>query len=56
MGNIADRIDVQIDLTRKEALSPKNTTLYFNILLETKDLVKSIFNLVEEYSRSYKKE
>jgi len=56
MRNIADRIDVQIDLTRKEALSPKNTTLYFNILLETKDLVKSIFNLVEEYSRSYKKE
>ena len=56
MGNIADRIDIQIDLTRKEALSPKNTTLYFNILLETKDLVKSIFNLVEEYSRSYKKE
>jgi hypothetical protein len=56
IGNIADRIDAQIDLTRKEASSPKNTTLYFNILLETKDLVKSIFNLVEEYSRSYKKE
>jgi len=55
-GNIAERIDVQIDLTRKEAISPKNTTLYFNILLETKDLLKSILNLVEEYSRSYKKE
>ena len=55
-SNISDRIDTQIDLTRKEALSPKNTTLYFNILLETKDLVKSIFNLIEEYSRSYKKE
>ena len=55
-SNISERIDSQIDLTRKEASSPKNTTLYFNILLETKDLVKSIFNLIEEYSKSYKKE
>jgi len=43
-------------LTRKEALSPKNTSLYFNLLLETKDLLKSILNLIDEYSKSYKKE
>ncbi|MFT4943901.1 MAG: hypothetical protein ACI8RH_001648, partial [Flavobacteriales bacterium] len=36
--------------------SPKNTSLYFNILLETKDLVTSIMNLMDEYYTSYKKE
>jgi len=55
-NNINDRIDMQIGLTRKEALSPKNTSLYFNLLLETKDLLKSVLNLIDEYSKSYKKD
>ena len=55
-NNINERINEQISLTRKEALSPKNTSLYFNLLLETKDLLKSILNLIDEYSKSYKKE
>ena len=55
-NNINDRINTQIDLTRKEASSPKNTSLYFNLLLEIKDLLKSILNLIDEYSKSYKKE
>jgi len=55
-NNINERISEQISLTRKEALSPKNTSLYFNLLLETKDLLKSILNLIDEYSKSYKKE
>ena len=55
-NNINERINEQITLTRKEALSPKNTSLYFNLLLETKDLLKSILNLIDEYSKSYKKE
>jgi len=49
------KIDTQIERTRSEESSPKNTTLYFNILLETKDLVNSIMNLMEEYYSSYKK-
>ena len=52
---ISVKIDTQIERTRSEESSPKNTTLYFNILLETKDLVNSIMNLIEEYYSSYKK-
>ena len=53
---ISDKITTQIDRTRTEEESPKNTSLYFNILLETKDLVTSILNLMDEYYTSYKKE
>ena len=55
IGLISVKIDTQIERTRSEESSPKNTTLYFNILLETKDLVNSIMNLMEEYYDSYKK-
>ena len=55
LGLISMKIDTQIERTRSEESSPKNTTLYFNILLETKDLVNSIMNLMEEYYSSYKK-
>ncbi|WP_420378679.1 inorganic phosphate transporter [Gilvibacter sp.] len=51
-----EKIKKQIERTRTEESSPKNTTLYFNILLETKDLVKAIMNLMEEYHNSYRKE
>ena len=53
---ISEKITTQIDRTRTEEESPKNTSLYFNILLETKDLVISIMNLMDEYYSSYKKE
>ncbi len=56
MNNLTEKIQTQIDRTRTEESSPKNTTLYFNILLETKDLVTSIMNLMEEYYTSYKRE
>ena len=52
---ISEKIDAQIDRTRTEESSPKNTTLYFNILLETKDLLNSIMSLMDEYYISYKK-
>ena len=52
---ISEKIDAQIDRTRTEESSPKNTTLYFNILLETKDLLNSIMSLMDEYYSSYKK-
>ena len=52
---ISGKIEAQIDRTRSEESSPKNTTLYFNILLETKDLVNSTMNLMDEYYSGYKK-
>ena len=52
---ISEKINAQSNRTRTEESSPKNTTLYFNILLETKDLLNSIMSLMEEYYSSYKK-
>ena len=34
-------------------ISPKNTTLYFSLLLETKDLLNATMNLLEEYNTSF---
>ena len=39
--------------TRTEESSPKNTTLYFGLLLETKDLLTATMNLLEEYYNSH---
>ena len=50
-----NKIEKQIARTRTEESSPKNTTLYFSLLLETKDLVTALMNLMEEYYTSYKK-
>ena len=49
---ISEKVDAQISRTRKEEVSPKNTALYFNLLLETKDLVKGVISLVREYHSS----
>ncbi|MDN3723265.1 inorganic phosphate transporter [Aequorivita sp. SDUM287046] len=53
--SLSNKIEKQIARTRTEESSPKNTTLYFSILLETKDLVKALMNLMDEYYSSYKK-
>ena len=55
LKSINDKIEKQVSRTRTEESSPKNTTLYFNILLETKELMNAIMNLMEEYNSSYKK-
>ena len=46
---VSEKIAVQIARTREEDSSPKNTTLYFSILLETKDLITATINLLQEY-------
>jgi Na+/phosphate symporter len=46
---VQEKIQRQVERTRNEETSPKNTTLYFSILLETKDLVSATMNLLEEY-------
>ena len=53
-GKIQEKINSQIELTRKIETSPKNTTLYFNILLKSKDIYKIKVNLIEEFYNSYK--
>ena len=50
---VSDKIHKQVERTRTEESSPKNTTLYFSILLETKDLLKAIMNLLEEYHNAH---
>lgn len=50
---VKGKIKEQVKRTRTEESSPKNTTLYFSVLLETKDLIKSTMSLLEEYHDSF---
>lgn len=50
---VSQKISKQISRTRSEESSPKNTTLYFNLLTETKDLISAIMNLLELYYQEY---
>jgi phosphate/sulfate permease len=50
---VTDKIQKQVERTRTEESSPKNTTLYFSVLLETKDLLAAIMNLLEEYHDAF---
>ncbi len=50
---VSQKIEKQISHTRTEESSPKNTTLYFSLLLESKDLMVSTFQLLEQYTTTY---
>jgi len=50
---VSDKIQKQVERTRTEESSPKNTTLYFSLLLETKDLLNATMNLLEEYYNAH---
>ena len=52
-ASLKRNIDSQVLRTRNEDSSPKNTTLYFSLLIETKDLMNAIAGLVEEYNTKY---
>lgn len=45
------KIAKQVERTRADESSPKNTALYFSILLETKDLLLATMNLIETYEK-----
>lgn len=51
IATIDQKINKQIERTRADESSPKNTALYFSLLLETKDLLKATMNLLETYER-----
>lgn len=53
LGLVTSKIQKQVERTRTEEQSPKNTTLYFSLLLETKDLLNASMNLLEEYYNSH---
>ncbi|WP_027137859.1 inorganic phosphate transporter [Gaetbulibacter saemankumensis] len=50
---VSNKIQKQVERTRTEESSPKNTTLYFSLLLETKDLLNATMNLLEEYYNAH---
>ena len=50
---VKEKIQKQVERTRTEESSPKNTTLYFSLLLETKDLINATMNLMEEYHNAH---
>ncbi len=45
------KIQKQVERTRTDESSPKNTALYFSLLLETKDLLVATMNLLETYDQ-----
>jgi len=49
LNNVSASIDNQISRIRSEESSPKNATLYFGILLETKDLISAVMSLLQLY-------
>lgn len=53
MDYVSDLIQKQIERIRTSESSPKNTKLYFGILLETKDLIGSTMNLLQLFQEFY---
>ena len=49
LKSVSLSIENQVARIRTDETSPKNTTLYFSVLLETKDLIKALMNLLETY-------
>jgi phosphate/sulfate permease len=50
---VSELIQKQISRIRTTETSPKNSKLYFGLLLETNDLIKSTFSLLELYQEFY---
>ncbi len=50
LEDVKDSIQRQVERTRaRESTSPKNTTLYFSILIEIKDLITASMNILNLY-------
>lgn len=55
--DVSGLIQKQVDRIRTSETSPKNTKLYFSLLLETKDLIQATINLLtlfKEFNEDYK--
>ena len=53
LNDVSASIEKQVARIRTDETSPKNTTLYFSVLLETKDLIKALMSLLETYEEFY---
>jgi phosphate/sulfate permease len=53
LDSVREKINNQISRTKSEESSPKNTTLYFSILTESKDLIKATMAMLELYNEEY---
>ena len=53
INHVSESIDKQIARIRTDETSPKNTTLYFGILIETKDLIIALMSLLQLYQEFY---
>lgn len=51
--DVSKSIEKQVERIRTVETSPKNTTLYVSILLETQDLVSGLISLLETYEEFY---
>lgn len=51
--DVQSSIQKQVERTRTMDESPKNTTLYFSILLETKDLIQASLNILDLYYKEH---
>ena len=49
LDTVSELISKQIKRIRTTETSPKNSKLYFALLLETNDLVNSVINLLEMF-------
>jgi len=49
LKDVSSSIEKQVSRIRTDETSPKNTTLYFSILLETQDLIKALMSLLQLY-------
>jgi len=54
LDHVSILIQKQIERIRTSESSPRNTKLYFGILLETKDLIGSTMNLLQLFQQFYK--
>ena len=53
LKDVRSSIEKQVARIRTDETSPKNTSLYFSVLLETKDLIKALMSLLETYEEFY---
>ena len=51
--DVSASIENQVARIRSDETSPKNTTLYFSVLLETKDLIAALMSLLQTYEEFY---
>lgn len=49
LNDVSKSIEKQVGRIRTDETSPKNTTLYFSLLLESKDLLGALMNLLQTY-------